>query len=49
MQEELRKVYDTLSDEELIQLIQDRDDRQAQEYLLDKYKEFIRIRASRYF
>ena len=39
MQEELRKLYDTLSDEELIQLIQDRDDRQAQDYLLDKYKE----------
>ena len=35
MQEELRKLYDTLSDEELIQLIPDRDARQAYEYLLD--------------
>ncbi len=49
MQEELRKLYDTLSDEELIRLIQDRDDRQAQDYLLDKYKEFIRLKATRYF
>ena len=49
MQEELRKLYDTLSDEELIRLIQDRDDRQAQDYLLDKYKEFIRFKATRYF
>ena len=47
--EELRKLFDTLSDEELIQLIQDRDDRQAQDYLLDKYKEFIRLKATRYF
>ena len=49
LQEELRKLYDTLSDEELIRLIQDRDDRQAQDYLLDKYKEFIRLKATRYF
>ena len=49
MQEEIRKVYDTLSDEELIRLIQDRDDQQAQDYLLDKYKEFIKIKSARYF
>lgn len=49
MQEEIRKVYDTLTDEELIRLIQDRDDQQAQDYLLDKYKEFVKIKAARYF
>ncbi len=49
MQEEIRKLYDTLSDEELIQLIQDRNDCQAQDYLLDKYKEFVKLRAGRYF
>ena len=49
MQEEIRKVYDTLTDEEMIRLIQDRDDQQAQDYLLDKYKEFVKIKAARYF
>ena len=49
LQEEIRKVYDTLTDEELIRLIQDRDDQQAQDYLLDKYKEFVKIKAARYF
>ena len=49
MQEEIRKVYDTLTDEELIRLIQDRDDQQAHDYLLDKYKEFVKIKAARYF
>ena len=49
MQEDIRRFYDTCSDEELIQLIQDRDDRQAQDYLLDKYKEFVKLRACRYF
>ncbi len=49
LQEEIRKVYDTLTDEEMIRLIQDRDDQQAQDYLLDKYKEFVKIKAARYF
>ena len=33
----------------MIERIQKQDDRQAQDYLLAKYKEFVKMKASRYF
>jgi RNA polymerase sporulation-specific sigma factor len=38
-----------LSDEELIRLIHEENNKKAQDFLLDKYKEFVKIKASRYF
>lgn len=47
--DESKKKYEALSDEQLIERIQKQDDRQAQDYLLAKYKEFVKMKASRYF
>lgn len=41
--------YAALTDEELIARIQKENDCKAQDYLLGKYKEFVKIKASRYF
>jgi RNA polymerase sporulation-specific sigma factor len=41
--------YGDLTDEELIQLIRQDPESKAQDFLLDKYKEFVKIKASRYF
>ena len=40
--------YEKLTDEEIVSLIKDGDDF-AQEYLLDKYKPFVKAKARAYF
>lgn len=41
--------YEGLTDEELVALAQDHDDQGAVDYLVEKYKNFVRARARSYF
>lgn len=46
---ELNDNYDTLADDELITLIQNNNDKAALNFLLDKYKELVYMKATKYF
>lgn len=41
--------FDSLTDEEVISAIKDSDDRAAQDYLINKYRNFVRAKARSYF
>ena len=41
--------YEGLTDEEIVALAQDHDDQGAVDYLVEKYKNFVRARARSYF
>lgn len=47
-QREITEIYETMHDEDLVEIAQEGDD-VAQEYLINKYKNFVRAKARSYF
>ncbi|MBE6097464.1 MAG: RNA polymerase sporulation sigma factor SigH [Schwartzia sp.] len=47
--EEVLSEFDNLSDEDIVFSIKDNDDKQALDYIINKYKNFVRAKARSYF